>query len=264
MDKQIKAFLKTVKSELGDDILVIPELGASIVNDKIEVIPTGSSQIDKLLGIGGLPKGRVVEISGTEAGGKTTLALSVIKQAQQLGMTCAYIDTEQALERNRSIDIGVDFDKMAISQPNDAEQALDLLEMMVVSGLFGVIVIDSVSALVPKAELEGGMSDSTIGLQARLMGKILRKIASPVSKNKIVVIFINQVRQKIGGFTPFPVETTSGGLALRFYASVRIDMRRIGMGKKEPVSEHKVTIKKNKLAIPMVVGKVKIGRNGFL
>jgi len=263
ISKDLKEFLGHVEEQFGKEALVIPELGITIPNDKIEVISTGSHAIDTALGIGGLPRGRVVEILGSEASGKTTLALSVIGEAQKKGLMCAYIDTEQAIERNRTQDIGVNFDGLAISQPSNAEEALDILELMVVSGAFGVVVLDSVAALVPKAEIEGGMSDSTIGLQARLMGKILRKITSPVSKNKVLVVFVNQLRQKIGGY--FPMMVTSGGNALKYYASVRIDMRKTGMTKtKIPLSEHKITIKKNKLAIPMQVVKVRLGKHGLM
>lgn len=264
MSQTIKQFLKVIKDEFGEEILIIPELNPNTYDDSLEIVSTGSSLIDKTLGIDGLPFGRIVEISGTEASGKTTLALSVIAQAQAKDYRCAYIDTEQALERSRTEHLGVNFDKLAISQPSNAEEALDLLELLIVSGHFRVVVLDSVAALVPKAEIEGGMEDSLIGVQARLMGKILRKIASPAKKNNVLVIFINQIRYKIGGFTPFPQEVTPGGNALKFYASVRIDMRRVNSPKnKGGVSVHKVTVRKNKLAVPMRTCQVTLGLTGF-
>ena len=263
-NKKLKAFLDKVEKEFGQEALIIPALGFTLPNEDLEILSTGSRKIDKALGIGGLPMGRIVEILGTESSGKTTLALSVVREAQFKGYRCAYIDTEQALDKVRIKQIGVDFENLAISQPNSAEEALDLLEILVLSKLFKVIVLDSVASLVPKAEIEGDMSSATIGLQARLMGKLLRKVVSPVNKNKVLLIFINQLRNKIGGFTPFPVEVGSGGNALKYYASIRIDMRRTGMARKgEPGSTHKVTIKKNKLAVPMKTTKIKIGEGGI-
>jgi recombination protein RecA len=264
-NSNLKTLVKEVDENFRKGLLIIPELGIKIADEKISVIPTGSRAIDRILGVGGLPKGRIVEILGSESSGKTTLALSVISEAQKQGLRGGYIDTEQALDKKRSEEIGVDFSKLGISQPDNAEQALDLLELMIVSKEFGVIVLDSVAALVPKAELEGDMSDAVIGVQARLMGKILRKITPILNKNKVLMIFINQVRYKIGGFSPFPQEVTSGGNALKFYATVRIDMRRIGQNqsKSNPKSKHKVKIKKNKLAMPGQDTVVEIGIHGF-
>lgn len=265
---KLQTLLDLANKEFGDGTLMIPELGGEMVNEIPEIISTGSNAIDTALGIGGLPRGRIVEILGQEASGKTTLVLHVIKEAQAKGLACAFIDTEQALDRNRAEQIGVNFDKLAISQPDSGEQALDLLDFLVRSGEFGVIVVDSVAALTPKAEIEGDMSDANIGAQARNMGKAMRKIVAPTNKLKTLVIFTNQVRAKLGGFGGFgPQETTSGGNALKFYATIRIDMRRTGNNKKGEKlisTNHKATIKKNKLAPPMQVVLFKIGLNGFI
>lgn len=264
-NKAISEFVKTAEESFGSGVIIVPELGLHMVNEKPEVIKTGCDDLDRILGIGGLPKGRIVEILGSEASGKSTLALHIIANAQKEGLKCALIDTENSLDRVRATSIGVEFDKLAISQPDNAEQALELLDMMVNSKVFGVVVLDSVAALVPKAEIEGDMSDAIIGVQARLMGKIMRKIVSPANKNKVLVIFTNQIRMKVGGFTPFPVETTSGGNALKFYASVRIDMRKTGTNNtKILTTQHKITVKKNKLAPPMDSVSVKIGDKGFI
>lgn len=263
----IKHLTKTINEEFGDGSIILPELGNKVFDEKVEVVSTGSPAIDAATGIGGLPRGRIVEILGMEAGGKSTLALSVIAQAQKKGLRCAYIDTEQALDKTRAEQIGVDFDKMLISQPDNGEQALNIVEMLIVSGEIGVVVIDSVAALTPKAEIEGDMGDANIGGMARLMGKACRKIISPTKKNNVLVIFINQIRAKLGGFGFIPQETTTGGNALKFYASMRIDMRRTGNNKRGETlvsTNHKVTIKKNKLAVPMKTVSVKIGKNGFL
>lgn len=265
--KSLKAIVDEANAEFGDGTLMIPELGGEMVNEKPEVISTGHPEIDGALGIGGLPRGRIVEVMGQEASGKTTLVLHAIATAQQKGLNCAFIDTEQALDRSRAELIGVDFQKLAISQPDSGEQALDLLDFLVRSGEFAVIVVDSVAALTPKAEIEGDMSDANIGAQARNMGKAMRKIVAPVNKLKVLVIFTNQVRSIIGGFGYGPKETTSGGNALKFYASVRIDMRRTGnnkSGEKLISTQHKVTIKKNKLAPPMKIVSVKIGEKGWI
>lgn len=263
----LKALVKEAEKEFGDGILLIGEFGTSMVNEKPETISTQHPEINQALGIGGLPRGRIVEILGQEASGKTTLALHVIAEAQSKNYRCAFIDTEQALDRERATLIGVDFDKLAISQPDNGEQALDLLDLLVRSGEFAVIVIDSVAALVPKAEVEGDVSDANIGAQARNMGKAMRKIAAPANKKKVLVIFTNQIRSMISSFGYGPKETTPGGNALKFYASVRIDCRRIGNNKKGDVvvsTKHKITIKKNKMAPPMAVTIVSIGKGGWV
>ena len=222
---------------------------------EIDAIPTGSLSLDIALGIGGLPKGRIVEIYGPESSGKTTLTLHVIAEAQKLGGTCAFIDAEHALDPVYAKRLGVDIEKLLISQPDSGEQALEITDTLVRSGGIDVIVVDSVAALVPKAELEGEMGDSHVGLQARLMSQALRKLTSSVSKSNCLVIFINQIRMKIGIMFGNP-ETTTGGNALKFYSSVRIEIRRTGAIKdKEEVigNETRVKIVKNKVAPPFKV-----------
>jgi len=218
----------------------------------IESISTGSISIDHAIGIGGVPCGRVVEIFGPESSGKTTLALSVVAQAQKRGGIAAYIDAEHALDAEYARKLGVDIDNMLVSQPDSGEQALEIAEMLVRSNAVDVVVIDSVAALVPKAELEGEMGDSHVGLQARLMSQALRKLTAIVAKSRTCLIFINQIREKIGVMFGNP-ETTTGGRALKFYASVRIDIRRIASlkeGEEVIGSRAKVKVVKNKVAAP--------------
>ena len=193
----------------------------------VGAISTGSLSLDIALGIGGVPRGRIIEIYGPESSGKTTLALHVVAAAQKIGGEAAFIDAEHALDPEYAKNLGVDIDELLVSQPDNGEQALDIAEMLVRSGALDVIVIDSVAALVPRAEIEGEMGDSFVGLQARLMSQALRKLAGVISKTNCVVIFINQLREKIGGMGYGPSETTTGGRALKFYSSVRIDIRRI-------------------------------------
>jgi recombination protein RecA len=220
----------------------------------IETISTGSIALDTALGVGGLPRGRVVEIYGPEASGKTTLTLHAISEAQKKGGVCAFIDAEHAMDPVYAAKIGVDIDRLVISQPDYGEQALDIAEVLIRSGAIDLLVIDSVAALVPKAELEGDMGDVHVGLQARLMSQALRKLTPIVHKSKTTLIFINQIRHKIGGFSAFMNnETTSGGNALKFYASVRLDIRRIATLKRnETPFGNRVSIKvvKNKVAPP--------------
>lgn len=263
----LKSLLKEVDETLEEGLLIVPEFIKDRVDKDVDTISTGLKELDQALDIGGLPRGRIVEITGEEGAAKSTLALSVIAQAQKHGLKAGYIDTEHALDRKRAGDIGVAFDEMAIAQPKDAEQALELLDMMVISKAFGVIVLDSVSALIPKAELEGEMSDANIGALARLMGKIMRKITGVASKGNTMVIFINQLRDKIGGFSPIPTKVGSGGNALKFYASVRLDLRRTKNEKKGETllyTHHKCTIKKNKLGVPFKVVQFRVGKEGFL
>jgi len=218
----------------------------------IETISTGSLAVDAALGAGGFPRGRVVEVFGPEASGKTTLALSVIAQAQKLGGVAAFIDAEHALDPLYSARLGVDIDNLLISQPDFGEQALEIAEMLVRSNAIDVVVIDSVAALVPRAEIEGEMGDSHVGLQARLMSQALRKLTGVVGKSRTCLIFINQIREKIGVMFGSP-ETTSGGRALKFYATVRVDIRRIGAlkdGDQVVGNRVKVKIVKNKIAAP--------------
>ncbi len=221
----------------------------------IETISTGSLGLDIALGIGGLPRGRIIEIYGPESSGKTTLALHVLAQSQKMGGTCAFVDAEHALDPSYAKKLGVNIDDLLISQPDTGEQALEIVDTLVRSGAIDVLVVDSVAALVPKAEIEGEMGDSHMGLQARLMSQALRKLTASISRSRCMVIFINQIRQKIGVMFGNP-ETTTGGNALKFYASVRLDIRRIGAIKdKETVvgNQTRVKVVKNKMAPPFRV-----------
>ena len=218
----------------------------------IAIIPTGSLAVDAALGIGGIPRGRVVEIFGPESSGKTTLSLQVIAQAQKTGGLAAFIDAEHALDAEYAKKLGVDTDNLLVSQPDNGEQALEIAEMLIRSGAIDVIVIDSVAALVPKAEIEGEMGDAQMGLQARLMSQALRKLTGTISRSATIMIFINQIRMKIGVMFGNP-ETTSGGNALKFYASVRLDIRRIGaikQGESVVGNRTRVKVVKNKMAPP--------------
>jgi len=218
----------------------------------IDVIPTGSIALDLALGVGGVPRGRVVEIYGPESSGKTTLALHIIAEAQKLGGTAAFIDVEHALDPTYANGLGVDLDNLLVSQPDTGEQALDIAEMLVRSNAVDVVVVDSVAALVTKAELEGDMGDTHVGLQARLMSQALRKLTAAISRSKCVMIFINQLREKVGVMFGSP-ETTSGGRALKFYASVRLDVRKleqIKIGTDVVGSRTRVKVVKNKVAPP--------------
>ena len=248
-DKALEAALSQIERAFGKGSIM--RLGQDTKID-IEAISTGSIGLDIALGIGGLPKGRIVEIYGPESSGKTTLALSVIAQAQKKGGTCAFIDAEHALDPSYAKKIGVDINNLLISQPDAGEQALEIADTLVRSGAIDVMVVDSVAALVPKAELEGEMGDSHMGLQARLMSQALRKLTATVSRSNTLIIFINQIRMKIGVMRGNP-ETTTGGNALKFYASIRMDIRRVGAIKdKDDVigSQTRVKIVKNKVAPP--------------
>ena len=251
-DKALDAAISQIERAFGKGSIM--RMGQSS-NVDIEAISTGSLGIDIALGIGGMPKGRIVEIYGPESSGKTTLALSVIAQAQKKGGTCAFVDAEHALDPSYAKKIGVDIENLLISQPDAGEQALEIADTLVRSGAIDVLVVDSVAALVPKAELEGEMGDPHMGLQARLMSQALRKLTATVARSNTLIIFINQIRMKIGVMFGNP-ETTTGGNALKFYASVRIDIRRIGAIKdKDDVigSQTRVKIVKNKVAPPFKV-----------
>ena len=248
-DKALDAALTQIERTFGKGSIM--RLGQN-TNIDIEAISTGSLGTDIALGIGGLPKGRIIEIYGPESSGKTTFALSVVAQAQKKGGICAFVDAEHALDPSYAKKIGVDIENLLVSQPDSGEQALEIADTLVRSGAIDVLVVDSVAALVPKAELEGEMGDSHMGLQARLMSQALRKLTSTVSRSNTLIIFINQIRMKIGVMFGSP-ETTTGGNALKFYASVRLDIRRIGSIKdKDEVigSQTRVKIVKNKVAPP--------------
>ncbi len=248
--KAIEAALSQIEKQFGKGtIMKLGQKGAAVA---IESIPTGAISFDLALGIGGFPRGRVVEIYGPEATGKTTLALHVIAEAQKRGGQAAFIDAEHALSPQYAASIGIDVDNLLISQPDYGEQALEIAEVLVRSGAVDVVVVDSVAALVPKAELEGEMGDAHMGLQARLMSQALRKLTAIVARSKTCFIFINQLREKIGVFIGNP-ETTTGGRALKFYASMRIDVRKLAVLKEGDSvigSRAKVKIVKNKMAPP--------------
>jgi len=230
----------------------IMKMGDFAERMQMDVIPTGSIALDLALGVGGVPRGRVVEIYGPESSGKTTLSLHIIAEAQKLGGTAAFIDVEHALDPNYAHNLGVDLDNLLVSQPDTGEQALDIAEMLIRSNAVDVIVLDSVAALVTKSELEGDMGDTHVGLQARLMSQACRKLTSAISRSKCVMIFINQLREKVGVMFGSP-ETTSGGRALKFYASVRLDVRKleqIKIGQDVVGSRTRVKVVKNKVAPP--------------
>jgi len=249
-NRAIETALSQIEKQFGKGaIMRMGQKGAAV---KVNAIPTGSISFDLSLGIGGFPRGRVVEVFGPEATGKTTLALHVIAEAQKKGGQAAFIDAEHALDPTYAASLGVDVDRLLISQPDYGEQALEIAEVLVRSGAVDVIVVDSVAALVPKAELEGEMGDAHMGLQARLMSQALRKLTAIVSRSKTCFIFVNQIREKIGFFLGSP-ETTTGGRALKFYASLRVDVRKLATlkdGDKVIGTRVKVKIVKNKMAPP--------------
>ena len=247
--KALSAALSQIERQFGKGTVM--RLGDGAVQN-IEAIPTGSLALDNALGIGGLPRGRVVEIYGPESSGKTTLTLQVIAEAQKLGGTCAFVDAEHALDPSYAEKIGVDVDNLLVSQPDTGELALASTDMLVRSAAVDVVVVDSVAALTPKAEIEGDMGDHHVGLQARLMSQALRKLTANIKRSNTMVIFINQIRMKIGVMFGNP-ETTTGGNALKFYASVRLDIRRIGAIKKADEvlgNQTRVKVVKNKVAPP--------------
>lgn len=248
--KALVAALGQIERQFGKGAVM--RLGDSSAARDIEVVSTGSLALDVALGIGGLPKGRVIEIYGPESSGKTTLTLQVIAECQKLGGTAAFVDAEHALDPVYAEKIGVNVDDLLVSQPDTGEQALEIADMLVRSGAVDILVVDSVAALTPRAEIEGDMGDSHMGLQARLMSQALRKLTGNIKRSNTMVIFINQIRMKIGVMFGSP-ETTTGGNALKFYASVRLDIRRVGAIKKGDEilgNETRVKVVKNKLAPP--------------
>lgn len=249
-EKALKAALTQIEKQFGKNTIM--HLGDETAKLDVDVVSTGSLGLDIALGIGGLPKGRIIEIFGPESSGKTTLTLQTIAECQKQGGTCAFIDAEHALDPIYAKKLGVNIDALLVSQPDNGEQALEIADMLVRSGAVDMIVVDSVAALTPKAEIEGEMGDSHMGLQARLMSQALRKITGNAKRSNCMVIFINQIRMKIGVMFGSP-ETTTGGNALKFYASVRLDIRRIGgvkEGEEIVGSETRVKVIKNKMAPP--------------
>ena len=249
-EKALEIALSQIEKQFGKGAIM--KLGDNTANLNISAIPTGCIDLDIALGVGGIPRGRIVEIFGPESSGKTTIALHVVAQAQKMGGTAAFIDAEHALDPVYAESLGVNVDDLYVSQPDTGEQALEITESLVRSGAIDVVVVDSVAALVPKAEIEGDMGDSHVGLQARLMSQALRKLTGAINKSNCVVIFINQLREKVGVMFGNP-ETTPGGKALKFYASVRLDVRRIEtlkVGGEAVGSRTKVKVVKNKVAPP--------------
>ena len=255
--KALDMALATLHKRYGDGVIM--KLGEANRLD-VEAIPTGSLSLDIALGVGGIPRGRIIEIYGPESSGKTTLCLHTIAESQRLGGICGFVDVEHALDPAYAAKIGVDVDNLYVSQPDTGEQALEITEALVRSGAMDVVVVDSVAALVPRAEIEGEMGDSHVGLQARLMSQALRKLVGAVKTTGTSMIFTNQLRQKIGVMFGNP-ETTSGGLALKFYASVRLDVRRIQaikQGSDVVGNRTRVTVRKNKVAPPFKVAEFDI------
>jgi recombination protein RecA len=256
--KALAAALGQIEKQFGKGSVM--RLGDNPMSRDIDVVSTGSIGLDVALGIGGVPKGRVVEIYGPEASGKTTLTLQIIAEAQKIGGTAAFVDAEHALDPTYAEKLGVNVDELLVSQPDTGEQALEITDMLVRSGAVDVIVIDSVAALTPKAEIEGEMGDSHMGLQARLMSQALRKLTANIKRSNAMVVFINQIRMKIGVMFGNP-ETTTGGNALKFYASVRLDIRRIGAIKKGDEiigNQTRVKVVKNKVSPPFKMAEFEI------
>ncbi len=248
--RALESALAQIEKQYGKGSVM--KLGATNTNMNIETVPTGSISLDIALGLGGVPKGRIIEIYGPESSGKTTVALHMIAEVQKLGGIAGFIDAEHALDPVYAKNIGVDIDNLYISQPDNGEQALEITETMVRSGAIDIVIVDSVAALVPKAEIDGDMGDSHMGLQARLMSQALRKLTAVIGKSQCIVIFINQLREKIGVMFGNP-ETTTGGRALKFYASIRLDVRRIEslkQGGEVTGNRTRIKVVKNKIAPP--------------
>src|SRR5665213_608579 len=256
--KMLETAISQIEKDYGKGAIM--RLGSRDVLVPVSVIPTGSISIDSALGIGGFPRGRVIEIYGPESGGKTTLTLHIIAEAQKLGGQAAFIDAEHALDPVYARKLGVDVDNLLVTQPDNGEQALEITEKLIQTGKMDIVVVDSVAALVPKAELEGEMGDPQMGLQARLMSQAMRKLTAVTSKSQTCLIFINQIREKIGVMFGNP-ETTTGGRALKFYASVRLDIRKITAIKQGDVvigAKTRIKVVKNKLAAPFKEAEVDI------
>ena len=249
-DKALEAALAQIEKQFGKGAIM--KLGDSALKDGISVIPTGCLELDYALGVGGVPRGRIIEIYGPESSGKTTVALHIVAESQKRGGTAAFIDAEHALDPVYARNLGVNVDELFVSQPDTGEQALEITETLVRSGAVDIVVVDSVAALVPKAEIEGDMGDSHVGLQARLMSQALRKLAGVIGKTNTVVIFINQLREKVGVMYGNP-ETTTGGRALKYYASIRLDVRKVDSiknGSDVIGNRTRIKVGKNKVAPP--------------
>lgn len=258
----LKSFIATANKELGENTAILIDENYKV---DVDVIPTGIESVDNAMGIGGFPRGKISEVFGKEGSGKTTLCLHAIAQAHKMGFDCAFVDTEHAISFDRMKQLGVDTSKLVFSQPNSGEEALNLVEMMVRDGRFAMIVVDSVAALIPQVEVEKDMGDSVMGVHAKLMSQAMRKLTAPTSKSNTALVFVNQTRSKIGVMWGNP-ETTTGGVALKFYSSLRVRMSYTGAikeGTQQVSSKGKMQVVKNKLAVPFKEAEFEIGVNGI-